>query len=511
MKKNTLLTLLGWLLLSSLYLLASLWIQGRGFMDLEAYFIQYKIQNLTRYDLSFFRTFYFTEPALLFLGSYILSFAKGIQPSYLLNALLMGGLSLTMLRKSAQGDQKLKMLGLYVLLSPVLLYAAVSGGSLALYLVFYFSFFSLVLRYIRSHSVFHLTFLSLILGAFLLLDRGFLQLLLLLIPVFFFVSFGKAKGISGNFFAKASAIFRNESQRRKFFTGFFSSIFLVCFIPLMGILIFLIINRVFGGGFFYFETSIADVWNSYSGRFPLVEEDYLVWRVVSEVSMRYIILVGLVSGLGIFLILDATRGKTAAVVVVLALLYVISEAGADKIQQLQLHLLSMMTGVSLAIFFSPGQSNTRPTTRFLAYLIPLLAIFFELLYFSLSIADRERLALEVLRKPGETPRAASIRQIQAFFESKGKGRILTDDAIFYPELSELSADWTWEGHFSQDFQHALQQPKLYADYLLVTRTEHLLHPNDIVSTALDRLDYHGIELRRRVVYEDEFAQILELY
>jgi hypothetical protein len=511
MKKNTLLALLGWLMLSSLYLLVSLWIQDRGFMDLEAYFIQYKIQNLTRYDLSFFRTFYFTEPALLFLGSYALSFVQGIQPSYLFNALLIGGLSFALLRKSWQGDTKLKMLGLYVLLSPVLLFAAVSGGSLALYLVFYYSFFSLLLRYIRSQSVFHLTFLSLVLGAFLLVDRGFLQLLLMLIPVFFFVGFGKAKGISGNFFAKASAIFRNESQRRKFFTGFFSSIFLVCFIPLMGILIFLIINRVFGGGFFYFETSIADVWNSYSGRFPLVADDYLVWRAVSEGSMRYMILFGLVSGLALFLILDATRGKSAAAVVVLALLYVISEGAADKIQELNLQLLSMMTGVSLAVLYSPGPPTARPTTRILGYLIPILGIFLELLYFNLSVSQKERLALQVIQQAVETPRAASIRQIEAFFKEKGQGRILADDAIFYPELSLLSADWTWEGHFSQDFQHALQQPKLYADYLLVTRTEHLLHPNDIVSTALDRLDYHGIELRRRVVYEDEFAQILELY
>ena len=236
----------------------------------------------------------------------------------------------------------------------------------------------------------------------------------------------------------------------------------------------------------------------------------MVWRAISEGSLRYLILIGLVSALSVFLILDATRGKSAAAVVVLALLYVISETAADKVQNLHLNLLSMMTGVSLAVFFHPTQSKTLPTTRFLAYLIPFLGILLEIFYFNQTVSQKERLALQVIQQPGETSRAASIRQIQAFFKEKGQGRILSDDAIFYPELSQLPADWTWEGHFSPDFQHALQQPKLYADYLLVTKPDQLLHLNDIVATALDRLDYHGIELPRKVVYEDDFALILEL-
>ncbi|WP_144607331.1 hypothetical protein [Algoriphagus algorifonticola] len=59
--------------------------------------------------------------------------------------------------------------------------------------------------------------------------------------------------------------------------------------------------------------------------------------------------------------------------------------------------------------------------------------------------------------------------------------------------------------------HALEQPEVYADLILVTKKDHPLHLNDIVATSLKRLDSMKVELPKKVIYEDEFRQLIQLF
>jgi hypothetical protein len=144
MKSQRLLYLLGFLGISLGYLVLSIWLQSRGFYNLESYFFEYKSQVLTRYDSGFLRTFYFTQPGFLFLISLPFSFFGKIQGIFVLNALLIGGLTNHLVFKSIKGKPIHKIFLVYLVLSPVILYAGTSGGSLAVYLVFYFLYFSLL-------------------------------------------------------------------------------------------------------------------------------------------------------------------------------------------------------------------------------------------------------------------------------------------------------------------------------------------------------------------------------
>lgn len=511
MKRRILANILAVLVLSVIYLAVGQLLREKGFYHLEAYFMDYKIDQLFRYDISFFRTFYFTEPSLLFLGSLALSWIPKIQSTYLLNALVMGALSMFLIQKAWQRRSGSWATLLYVIFSPVIWYAATSGGSFALYLTFYFLFFWLVLGYIQNYSVFHLASLSILLGAFLLLDRGFLKFLILLIPVFFFISFYKAKGIQGNFYKKASVIFSNDSQRRKFFTGFFSSILLVVFIPLSGYGIFHLINEVFGGRAFYYETSLADFWNSYSGITPLHTDNTYDWKLFSKGNLNFLFLVFCLSVPLLYLFFR--KGKTTAfpMIAILALGYVVSEAVGNKVLNLNLQLLGLLSGAGIAGIMVSTKEIPSIGFKLISVLLVGLAIFLELVYFHFSVSIHERRFLEAIVHPKfETTESKSIHSVSKFLAGLGKTRVLADDAIFFPHLSDLPEGTTWVGHFSPDFQHSLQEPEIYADYLVITQESHPLHLNDIVAAALDRLEFHGFPLKTKVVYQDELSLVLEV-
>ncbi|MCH7412507.1 hypothetical protein MM213_03345 [Belliella sp. R4-6] len=512
MKKQSIIYAICWLLFSSAYFLLSLWLQSRGFYNLEAYFIEYKTVLISRYEEGFLRTFFFTKPIILFLGSLLISFIKQSQSTYILNAIIIGGLTNHLFLKGLKRKLSIKVFLIYVLLSPIIIYSGVSGGSTALYLIFYFVFFTLLFKYSKSYSVFHLTLLSLLLGVFVLFDLELLKFLLLLIPVFFFVNFSKAKGISGNFYYRASIIFSNGSQRRKFFTGFFSSIFIVAFIPLMTILIYLVINKIFAGSFLYFMDGVGDQWSSYSTLYPLLYEDNYIWNVIAENTRSFIIPLALVSCLIVFNLFDFEGSVAKNALILLGILYCFSEIAENRIDNLNLNVLSLITAIGLAVVFynHDKEKVEKPFKIVLGFIIPFILIFLEVIYFKYSVNYNERLYYQSVIEKNDNEHFTSLKNLSSSLKDQEKGRVLVDDAIYFASLTDLNSEFTWEGHFSPNFLAAMQLPQIYADYIIVSKPAFLLYPNDVVAASLRRLEHFGISLDTEILYEDKFSMLLKV-
>lgn len=513
MSRGRILYILGLLVLSGAYLGFSLWLQNRGFYNLESYFMEYKAEILEDFDSSFLRTFYFTRPALLFLLSLPFSLIFEIHGTFILNAILIGALTNHLLFKSITGDYTQKIFISYLLFSPVILYAGISGGSLALYLVFYFLFFNILLKYNDTQSVFHLTLLSILLGTHIFMDIFYVKLILLVIPVLFVIEFFKAKGINGNFFYRSAVIFSNSSQRRKLFTGFFASVLILSFIPGMSYLIFLVINKIFAGDYFFFKKSFGDSWDSYSSLFPIIDPTEFFGNEIPFSSTKILILALLLSSTIIFKLFDYSSIKGTKMALFLALLYVISESSSDKISDLNLSHLSVLTGAGLAAFYTTPHikiTTSRKRLRVIPLLIPFIAIGLEFKYFQNSLVETEKLFVQTFEKPTEPARTASIKNIKQFLSRQKSGKILTDDAIFYPELTVLHEKFTWEGRFSPLFIFALQEPKNYPDYILITKSNHPFHFSDIVATSINRAVYFDKTLETEIIFEDDMTQILSI-
>lgn len=512
MKTNKLLYFLTWLLISGAYILLSFWLQQRGYYNLQSYFIEYKKLVTLLYEESVLRTVYFTEPFLLFLGSSLFGFPKLMNSSFLFNAFLIGGLTNHLIHKALGTPQIPLYLIIYVLLSPVIVFAGVSGGSLALYVIFYYLFFTLVLKYSETYSVFHLTLLSILIGIFILLNVEVLKFLLLLIPVFFFSSFYKAKGITGSFYNRASIILSNDSQRRKFFSSFFSSIFVVIFIPLMGLSTFLILNNVFAGSYFYFLESYGNNWNTYSPIFPFISSIEYYSPIIATNTPYYLIGFFSLSIVTIFQIFNYGGIKARSILLLLAVFFLLSEIQEFKIEKLSIKSLSMLPAAALAsAFFFKGEIirlSKLYHTLFAATLI--VGIYFEWQYFKSSIQENESLFVRTITGAQESPRVKSMYNFEKIFNELAPGKILIDDAIFFPELTKLSEVFSWEGHFSTSFQNALQHPELYTDYVVMTKSNHPLYLDDIVATAFKRLEIMQVKNSLELLFEDDLLQIYQI-
>ena len=512
MSRSRFFYILGLVLLSGAYLAFSLWLQNRGFYNLESYFMDYKAEILQKFNTSFLRTFYFTRPALLFILSIPFSLVFEIHGTYILNAILIGALTNHLLFKSFTKNSTQKTFVLYLLFSPVILYAGISGGSLALYLVFYFLFFQILLKYNDTKSVFHLTLLGLLLGTHILMDLFYFKLILLIIPVLFIGEFFKAKGINGNLFYRSSVIFSNPSQRRKFFTGFFASVLIVSFIPGMSYLIFLAINKIFAGDYFFFEKSIGDSWDSFSSFFPTIDPRDFIWKDISFSSSKFLILALFLSTTTLFKSLDYSDIQGTKMTLIFTLLFVLAESTSSKIINLNLSHLSILTGAGLAAFYTKplSEKSQKNQLQLVPFIIPFLAIGMEFLYFKNSLTENENLFLQAIEKPIQADRTKSIEQISLFLSRQKGGKILSDDALFYPELTELPEKFTWEGRFSPFFIYSLQEPKKYPDYVLMTKSTHPLHLNDIVATAIKRAVYFESTIETEIIFENEMVQILRI-
>ncbi|MCH7402725.1 hypothetical protein ACFOUP_05375 [Belliella kenyensis] len=512
MKSKKLLYFFSWLALSSGYLVLSYWLQQRGFFNLESYFIDYKKLVTSLYEESILRSVYFTDPFLLYLGSSLFGFPKVMGSTYFFNALVIGGLSNHLLYKTINSPKIPNFLVVYIFFSPIIIYAGISGGSLALYLLFYYLFFTLVLKYTETYSVFHLTLLSILIGVFILLNLEVLKLLLLLIPIFFFSSFHKAKGISGSFYNRASLILSNDSQRRKFFSSFFSSIFVVSFIPLMGLATFLILNKIFAGNTFYFLESYGNNWNSYSPNFVFIKDVEAYSPFIASNTPFYLISFFSVSVLTIFQIFNYGGAKAKSILMLLSILFLLSEIQEFKIEKLNIQYLSMLTGAGLAsaLFFRKDSLKLNRFNYILVSLFAMLGMYFQWQYFNISIQENENLYAKSLVEAVESKRVNSIQNFEQTFKKLSPGRILIDDAIFYPELTTLSKEFIWEGHFSSSYQQALQIPELYADYVVMTKSNHPLFLDDVVATAFKRLEMLQVQSDLNLLFEDDFLEIYQI-
>lgn len=461
---------------------------------------------------SLLRTVYFTEPFLLFLGSSLFGFPKFIGSTYIFNAFIIGWLSNHLIHKSISNQKIPSYLIVYIIFSPVIVYAGISGGSLALYLLFHYLFFTLVLKYTETYSVFHLTLLSILIGVFILLNLEVLKLILLLIPIFFFSSFHKAKGISGSFYNRASLILSNDSQRRKFFSSFFSSIFVVAFIPLMGLTTFLILNKVFAGSTFYFMESYGNNWNSYSTIFPFIAEVEKYSPFIASNTPYYLFSFLSVSLLTVFQIFNYGGVKAKSILMLLAILFLLSEIQEFKIEKLNIQYLSLLSGAGIAsaFFFRKDFQKPSKLNYLLISIIATLGIYLQWQYFNISIQENENLFAKSIVDPQEGIRVKSIDSFEKTFKKLPSGRILIDDAIFYPELTTLPKGFVWEGHFSSSYQQALQIPELYADYVVMTKSTHPLYLDDIVATAFKRLDLLQVRTSLALLFEDDFMEIYKI-
>ena len=165
------------LLLAVYYVLCGFYLNHLGYYSQEALFYMEKSKIILNGSGDRLRVMGLTSPILPFYSSFIFSYINFIPPPVIASSICMSILFYLMastLIKRTNDLFYVFILLVTFLLHPGILYAATSGKSIALVLVFFFLFFFNLLKFYRSNTTFHVSIASLCLVILIFCDYKFI-------------------------------------------------------------------------------------------------------------------------------------------------------------------------------------------------------------------------------------------------------------------------------------------------------------------------------------------------
>jgi len=153
----------------------------------------------------------------------------------------------------------------------------------------------------------------------------------------------------------------------------------------------------------------------------------------------------------------------------------------------------IITAIKLASIIHPFQTNLCKLFYESKFLTPISILLFlvcitsEYFYFDASVHYQQKNMLTFYRQQ-EPLNSETTREIFNFIkENMSKDSvILTDNAFFYPATALTRSDVNFLDQFENTFFDAIQSPKQYTDYILMTNPNRDIHKRDKMNVVLEK-------------------------
>jgi hypothetical protein len=251
------------LLLAVYYLYCALYLHGLGYTTQESIFyaekvriifegVGYKLKiiGLTSPILPFFATFAFTSISSLLAP--IITSAIGTSVFFYIIA--------STLTKKINDDFYLLLLIITFLFHPGILYAACSGKSIYLVLIFFFMFFLNLFKFYTSNTTFHISIASICLVLLLFCDYKFIWLTIFFIPLIFSIAVQTLNLAEKESIFRMSLSFNNPSLRRKLVNKTFALYIILFILPIASVTCYKLLNLTNANDVDYFMQSPYATW-----------------------------------------------------------------------------------------------------------------------------------------------------------------------------------------------------------------------------------------------------------
>ncbi len=255
------------LFLGAYYLIAGIYLNHLGYFSQEALFYIEKSKIVAHGLDNKLRVMGLTAPILPFYSSFIFSLTNLYAPiiaSSIGTAMLFYFMASTLLKRVSDDFYLIILLIIFVL-HPGILYAACSGKSVALVLVFFFLFFFNLLKFYRSNTTFHVSIASICLVILIFCDYKFIWLSLFFIPLVLSITIQSLNLSEQESIFRLFISFNNPSLRRKLINKTFALYIIIFVLPLACVVCYKLLNL----------THANDL--NYS-----VESPYATWTVLAD-------------------------------------------------------------------------------------------------------------------------------------------------------------------------------------------------------------------------------------
>ncbi|HVW98643.1 MAG TPA: hypothetical protein VHA56_21930 [Mucilaginibacter sp.] len=463
------------ILLAVYYLVLGIYLHQLGYVSQEAMFYIEKTKIVIDGVGNRLKVMGLTAPILPFYASFLFSAISASLAPVIASSLTMAVLFFLIgsaLLKRAKDDFYLIILLLIFALHPGILYAACSGKSIALVLVFFFMFFFNLLKFYSSNTTFHVSIASISLVLLIFCDYKFIWLTLFFIPLVLSITvkslnLGEQESIFRLFIS-----FNNPSLRRKLINKTFALYIILFVLPLACIVCYKLLNLTHAQDFNYFNESPYATWRVLADKLTFDQlSTSTVYRIPETsilISAKALLFCPLML-VAIFLF----RNSTYQILTLLTPFAFIEflHIKYEKVFLVQEYYMMFVVLALLCILYRSQIIRRQAVLKTVVLVLTLFQLYTGYIFMKTSSIAEEQNFITVLLNRQPDPSQDDNREMADFINKlPNNSHVLVDDAIAFPIVS-LSKDKEDFRKYTLPYQNAflsaIEAPDKYDDYILL--------------------------------------------
>ncbi|NIJ44675.1 hypothetical protein FHR24_001114 [Wenyingzhuangia heitensis] len=488
-------------------------IRNDGYLNFEPLYVSHNFLMLKNPDIDLVKKFFFSYPILTHILAYPFSFINSLDAPFYASILFTSFLNTFIVRTIAKQTNVLFsiIVFIYLLTSPIFIYAATSGTSFYVYIIIYFYLFYMLFNYVKNYSIYYLTLCSIAISFIPFLDYKLLWIVLMLIPLLFIFTVKNFHDKDSGFILDLIRISKDKNSQKLFISNFISMVLIISFLPISVFLIYLMINNLYGDDFFFFLINNTSGWNNNNINnltSTLGNLEYSLNAVNSFAVIKIILLISAFYCLEFVIDIKQSIKVVILAIIPVILILLMRE---QKIEMINLNFLVVFHIIAIASFLTFYKQNTLKSKNLKLTIYSLFfigMIYGEFHYFKSSISIQEKNFFTSVTK-NETNEILELNKRGAIFILNSiplNSTILCDNSVFYPIITFDNNTHHFLENLSDDFTKALKKPAKHADYIIISKENSPLYSKDILAYYIKE----NAALLNHIIYESKYYQILKV-
>lgn len=462
------------ILLAIYYLVCGIYLNHLGYFSQEAIFYIEKSKIVVDGLGNRLKVMGLTAPIIPFYTSFLFSFSKytAMIAPIIASSICMAILFLMIgsaLLKRAKDDFYLLVLLVIFLFHPGILYAACSGKSIALVLVFFFMFFFNLLKFYRSNTTFHVSIASISLVLLIFCDYKFIWLTLFFIPLVLSITIkslnlGEQESIFRLFIS-----FNNPSLRRKLINKTFALYIILFVLPLACIVCYKLLNLTHAQDLNYFSESPYATWTVLADKLSFDQLStstvYQIPETSILISARILLFCPLML-VAIYLF----RNSTYQILTLLAPFAFVEflHIKYEKVFLVHEYYLIFLVLALLCIIYKAQTIKNQTALKTIVGILTLVQLYTGYIFLKNSSITEEQNFITVLFNRAADTHQDENRELANYINHlPDDAHILVDDAIAFPVVAFSTNIHKLTLPYQGAFLSAIEAPDKYDDYILL--------------------------------------------
>jgi hypothetical protein len=352
---------------------------------------------------------------------------------------------------------------------PGVLYAACSGKSIAMVLIFFFLFFINLLKFYRSNTTFHVSIASICLVLLIFCDYKFIWLTLFFIPLVLSITIQSLNLSEQESIFRLFLSFNNPSLRRKLINKTFALYIILFVLPIACVICYKLLNLTHANDLNYFSESPYATWT--------VLADKLTFDQLSTTSVYQLPENSLLISVKILMFCPLLvvaiylfRNSTYQILTLLTPFAFVEflHIKYDKVYLVNEYYMIFLVLSLLCILYRSQTIRNQAVLKLIVGVLTLVQLYTGFVFLQSSSIGEERNFISILFKRANDTQQNDNRELANYINHLPKNsRVLMDDAIAYPIVAFTKDMHNLTLPYEAVFLSAIEAPDKYDDYILL--------------------------------------------